>query len=731
MARYRITGPDGKTYTISGPDDATDDELIAFVTEQAEPQAGEVPSFEQYRQDMGLPERQKPGRLSGEYAGGMLRSVNQFIPFADEVASGVNTAIGYNPSKGSYFDYGPGASYGKNLAAERGALKEFRQDYPYDAMAGEAAPGLATGAGLAKAAASRVPTVAGRMAKALTPAGGSVAGNIMRGASSAAVPGYAYGFAAGEGGAANRMESGQNSALLAALLGGGFTGAAEAAPRAWNAGGRLLKRVTGSQGLAQQSPALRKLAKTIMSGNPDMSPDEAMVHARMRLEELGPEAVMGDINDEARLLTGTVYRQGDAPAAVIRNKVIPRQEGVRDPATGALQGGQAGRVGEALDDLGSPRLTARQAKLYQERSAAGREAFEEALDTGPIYSDRLKQFTDDPVMKGGFARGLELERLDALANNRPFDPHKYGVTGFNEAGDPVLGKVPTMRTYQAMKEGLSAQIADEMDDFGRLSKRGVALQKVLDKYLEELDAFNPAYAQARQAWAGPSQQLDASRQGFRFMRKGEFANSDELAARLEKMTPDEKHHFRIGAIQALRDKMGETVRRGDVTKHLAGKPELERKIRLAFGDDRLFRRYINAMENEGEMFKLYSEITGGSQTQQRQAAARSLQGEPAGAAGAALDVMANAPTRPISTALGAIPRAGRAAIEWARKMPEGQRLELAKALMGRDVGALTQQAVIANMSDEARRRLIQALTGANIAATPVAQRPELEPASRY
>lgn len=89
--------------------------------------------------------------------------------------------------------------------------------------------------------------------------------------------------------------------------------------------------------------------------------------------------------------------------------------------------------------------------------------------------------------------------------------------------------------------------------------------------------------------AAEAQEVDES--GAKFLLKSEFTDPTALKNTLAEMGPEELHMFRIGMVQALKTKIGDTVVRADVTKKLMDVPALEQKIRAAFGDDDLFQQY--------------------------------------------------------------------------------------------------------------------------------------------
>jgi hypothetical protein len=257
--------------------------------------------------------------------------------------------------------------------------------------------------------------------------------------------------------------------------------------------------------------------------------------------------------------------------------------------------------------------------LTLRRMQAADPAYTEAFAKQGIYSNRIQEFMDDPITKAGLRRGLEIQRLESVAAGKPFNPKDAAIIDFDAAGDPVIGGVPNMRTYDAVKRGLDALIDGEKNQFGKLSDRGRALNLFKKAFVGHLDLLNPEYAAARSAYSGPSQLIDALDAGRKFMSASEFANPDVLQRAISKMSPDEQHYFRIGAVQSLRDKVGDSVVRADVTKKLMGNNNLEKRISAAFGDEAMYSKYVDGLKRESQMFDTYSKITGNSATPERMA----------------------------------------------------------------------------------------------------------------
>src|SRR6185312_14535730 len=90
------------------------------------------------------------------------------------------------------------------------------------------------------------------------------------------------------------------------------------------------------------------------------------------------------------------------------------------------------------------------------------------------------------------------------------------------------------------------------------------------------DAANPNYAAARSAWAGPSSYLDAIEQGKNILNNK--LGAEEWRGIVAGMNPAEQEAVRIGAVSAIRSKMGnDAAKLSDLTKHLRS-PEMREKV---------------------------------------------------------------------------------------------------------------------------------------------------------
>lgn len=217
------------------------------------------------------------------------------------------------------------------------------------------------------------------------------------------------------------------------------------------------------------------------------------------------------------------------------------------------QAGQAGRVGDIVDEaLGATgtarKTTAQLTKAAQEESAP---YYQKALDRKPVWNDRIQEFFDDPVAASGLKEGVAVQRLESLATGKKFNPEDFAIVGFNEAGDPIIGGVPNMRTINLIKKGWDNQLEAYRDSTtGKLAldERGRALDAVRRSFLKEIDSVNPDYAKARALYSGPAQVRDAVNTGRNAAARGRAADNID---QFEGLNAPSQQGFRQGYADTL------------------------------------------------------------------------------------------------------------------------------------------------------------------------------------
>lgn len=456
---------------------------------------------------------------------------------------------------------------GKNATREN--VRQFSEDNPVTAGALQIVGGMA-GALPAKGFMA-APTLAGRMGQ-----GAGAGGTI--------------GAIAGAGGADGGLEDRLLGAGQGATLGAGIGAALPAITQGVAAGARHAGNMFGMR--PAETVANEKLAVALARDN--LTPEQLLAEVQRRQSLTGKPETLMDVGGEAMRRTArtAMSRPGEASSRGVV-ALTERQAAQPERIAQDLQ-----RVSPNSDFYGSMGGLARQ------RSAQAQPLYRQAFDDpAPVWNERIQQFIDSPEAKQGLRQGLTIQRREALARGEPFDPKSYGVTGFNEAGDPIVSGTPNLRSLDAIKRGIDDMLEAYRDKTtGKLvlDEAGRALEAVRKSFVGEIDrAAPPVYREARAAWSGPSQSRNAMEAGRDFLKM----DPEQIASRLKGMAPADQDFFRAGAKRALVDTLSKTADNADAVRRIFGTPGMRSKIEAVFPNKQEFQAFELAMKREAEMLR--------------------------------------------------------------------------------------------------------------------------------
>jgi hypothetical protein len=335
--------------------------------------------------------------------------------------------------------------------------------------------------------------------------------------------------------------------------------------------------------------------------------------AARQLQGMGPEGMLADLGPNLRQQAGGL---ASLPGA--------GQKTVRDAFSGRAAGA-SGRITGAVDStLGPSRnVTAMAEDIITRRSKDAAPAYAAALSQPVQPSEWLLGALNDPIMQKGLAKGMRIQRLEALAKGEKFDPTDYAVTAFNEAGDPIISGVPNMRTLDVIKKGLDELVDDSKNIVtGRLNQEGNAINSLRRSFLRDLDAMNPLYAGARRVWEGPTRVHSALQEGQEVFRR--TVSPDELRSQIGKMNVSEKEAFQQGARAQVAEMMG-TARNdaGTAWRELADKGWNREKLDILLGPGAA-DKLIGALRTEKSFQDTATRVAQNSETAARVASQSEL-----------------------------------------------------------------------------------------------------------
>lgn len=465
--------------------------------------------------------------------------------FADEIAGGALGAMG---DKRPYED---------RIKDVRGRLKAFEQEHPIVDFVGKAAGGL--------------------MSPLNKLGGGPIIGGLIGGAVS--------GFGSGEDGLQDRLWTSATGAGIGGATGGllGVVGSAARGlknfvwgPDSERAGASLLQRVLERDG----------------TNIDDVISNVTGARAPLNVADTG--------RNTARLAR-TVESTPSEGSRLISDELTSRQEGSAD------------RIGQLIRDYVNPGSANHALReLQEQRRVDARPAYQRAFSYGPVHNDRIVEMLGDPNLRRGLRRGMDIERTLARADGRPFNLSDYAITGFDDAGDPIMGPVPNMRMLDAAKRGLD----DILDEYRNpvtqrleLNEQGNAINRLRRNFLQQIDDLNPAYAEARNVYAGPSRSIAAIRSGRDFLT----GDIEDMEIRFRDLSPTDREFFVMGMARELRDMArNNSSDTADATrKILSGKTR--DRLRTFLGDD-TYNDFVGQMTDERRMTSTLNVARGNSVT---------------------------------------------------------------------------------------------------------------------
>jgi hypothetical protein len=534
----------GKVYTF--PDDATIEEMDAAIKTSVATTEGR--------------------NLPGEFRG--LASVAQgpTLGFADEMAGGlsaigqwVNNKLLPTPRAAASLQTSPSEAYRNTRDLMRGAAAEESMNNPGTTM-------LTRG-------------MAAAPLMAFNPAGAAAPTTMLGRSGVAAAQGGLFGTVqgAGESTADSALGIAKDAALTgatSAAMGGAFTPLAEMA----GTGGKMI--ASKFNGSAADRYARQKVAEALLRDAPKglTSPEAVIGSARARLANLGTEGRAVDAGGQnTRALLDTLA-------------TLPGQtKQATEQAIRSRQSTRAGRMVGALEDSLNPsgiRLSETVSDLIARRKDASKPLYKQLENLSIKRTDEIANIIERADNLGALAQA----RRGAIADGVPFK--------LDRQWDGRM-KAPVSELDQ-VKQALDKMIADEVDAFGKTKPFGAKLLGLKHELTDAVDAAtggaNGAYAQARQAFAGPSALIDAAESGRKALSLDDMA----IKTAMKGITESEQEAFRVGAAEALRAKL--TTRSGQTqVTELWREKGMQEKLKAIFGNERNYREFAVEVAKEARM----------------------------------------------------------------------------------------------------------------------------------
>ncbi|MEG3178178.1 hypothetical protein U1872_18200 [Sphingomonas sp. RB3P16] len=523
---------------------------------------------------------------------------------------------------------------------------------------------LGAEAGLAGLAARGVggSRVAALLAKPVT---ADLVGGAYAGAGSSPdnrVAGALFGAVLGAGGGTigRNVVSPVAAALARTRAGKAVTGAVN---EVGNAGRRALNLPEVAPKVAPPKPSVAEALIMKKAGNAGVDGIAAQLAEAQRL---GVPMALADTHPALTSLTGAAVRRSPDAAATAEGALLPRARGQIDRLGSAVERdlGPIGNIPQISADMTEQARTAA-GPLYDAAYAdpvPGTPELAGTLNT-PFGRDALNRARTIAANERrapselGFAQDAEGNTLlnpqpnqqiaDHLAARAELDDAQNAYRmARNGAGDMVQAQqrivmardalrrtegalagapdpataasVPnyTTQTLDYVKRGMDDVLEDKRSQLtGRLvlDEAGRAQNQVRQQFLSEVDRHNPAYADARNAYAGPVHARDA-------MARGQDAYSlhpDELAMQVGNQSPEHLAQMQLGYRDALMTRANAARFNANPFDATLGTPAAEQRLGALYPDNAGNADLLRQRDLEAQLARSHAKILGNSETAAR------------------------------------------------------------------------------------------------------------------
>jgi len=261
--------------------------------------------------------------------------------------------------------------------------------------------------------------------------------------------------------------------------------------------------------------------------------------------------------------------------------------------------------------------------LKDARADLGGKLYERALQKDVPVTPELTNLFNRPSVQDAYNRAINIAKEEGikLPNVKIVDGKLQTLDG------NAVTKINTTFLHY-MKMGL-----DDVVFTGKSPTSGIGsteLGKIKGtriQFLDQLDAANPTYKNARRVWASDTAVMDAMEEGRTALNK-QPKDVDVLLSDMKTMTKSELEGLRLGVMQNLLDRLGgaQTAATvvgptGNPALKIINDPKNLRVLRATFpkdeAGDKTFEQFIKNMKSEVEMKSTSKQVLQGAQTAER------------------------------------------------------------------------------------------------------------------
>jgi hypothetical protein len=494
------------------------------------------------------------------------------------------------------------------------ALQQIRQEYaqyarenPATAMAAEFAGGMAPAVGMM--------FVPGAQGAAVAQAQRSTLGALGRLAALGGVTGAVSG--AGSATEGERGSGAVTGATLGTIIGGGAPVVLRSAK---GAGQWLLERLAPTEaGIAAR--AGEKMTRAMRAS--DLTPQQ-IEQMMVKDRAMGVPSTLANVDSAVAKLAEAVAQRTGKGTQKIEKTLTQQKTGARERTYQQVQKGL--QPGDYYAD---------EANLVKELRSRAQTVYDDAYAHGDVDDPRIVEALKNPQFQQFFQKARSIADTEATAAKlRGEDPSKFALPEiykpsgkFTESGAEVLEltRLPDVRTLDYIKRGIDATIESGFAGKGLSKTEASALRDLRKVFVNAIDENVPAYRDARKAYAGDMEVIDAMRAGMSDFNK---LDHEQVIKLVSGMGNAEKEAFRTGVARSLYGTIMDPSSNFNAANRIINSPETTAKLQPLFDDPAHFRLFKAALEREAQLFQQANKILAGSQTKQRQIMAEELEEAP-------------------------------------------------------------------------------------------------------
>ena len=359
----------------------------------------------------------------------------------------------------------------------------------------------------------------------------------------------------------------------------------------------------------------------LASGAQQMRPgiSSAMDRAAARMGKLGDRAMVLDAGGKnVRRLADVIATMPGKTTEIINREQLARRATSADrliqAADDALAaGGPAGRIAmKQGQTMLTGSLPGTIQALVAERSAASRPLYDQLHSMAVRIDAPMASALNAAKKLGAFTEGDKIATAEQRAFSLANAPIERGQTV--SMADLDYAKRGLDRLVEAQTGAVTGTITATGRAFGDLRE---SLRNALDDLTVDPETGQSLYAAARSAYAGPSRMIEAANLGRRAL---DADKSGRIADDIAGLGESEMDAFRVGVLQAIKDKAGSKAGRSQLLSYWEN-PNVGDKLKTAFGGS--FKQFAAALMRE-EKLRGINAIDTNSQTAARLKAAEDL-----------------------------------------------------------------------------------------------------------